>query len=253
MSTSNDDRGQALEARRAWPILDPNEVLPRINLLVSDPKQFDFGYVGLSPAGLFLHNALIAKPQQVDAFANTLYASGMAFLGMRKVNPSADLRNIDYGEIVANTTRPVPAQLEWMLMVALGDDASWRVDPEGSDVPSTLLLATHLYEDYHVSTGWYSSADFESDTSRATIEGFAPDADTQVTIWLRNSNAAVGLMGPIRMLMLTSPIVYNTAADTVTYTYWHTGSNDFSGSHTIAAFEAMYLGATVAQVKPAGP
>ena len=118
---------------------------------------------------------------------------------------------------------------------------------------ATLLLATHLYEDYHVSTGWYSSAAFESDTSRATVEAFAPDADTQVTIWLKNSNTGIALMGPIRMLSLTSPIVYDTVANTVTYTYWHTGSNDFSGNHTIAEFEAMYLGATVAQVKPAGP
>ena len=251
--TSGTNRGKALEARRAWPILDPNAVLPRIKLLRDEPKQFDFGYVGLNIAANFYRHIAVAKPQQFDDFANTLYSSGMAFLGMRKVNPSADLRNIDYGELAVNTRPAAPAQLEWMLLVALRDDESWRSDAEGMDYPTTLLAGVREYEDYFTSTGWYLSVEFENDKARATIEGLAPDADTQVTIWIKTSDSGIALMGPVMMRAITSPIVYDTATGRVTYTFWHTGSDEFHYDEKIADFEATYLGATIAQLKPAGP
>jgi hypothetical protein len=223
--------------------------LSRIEELRGNPSLFDFGYVGLSPAANFYRNVATAKPAEFAEFAKTLYSSGLAFLGGRKVSPSASVRTIDYGEIAVSRSRPMPPQADWMLMVALRDSESWLTDPEGLDAPSVLALASREYGDFYQSTGWYSSVRFDADTSRAAINGLplAADGSNHVTIWLRTKSDMVGLMGPVMMLSLVTPTLYDMQADTVSFQYWATG-RDFAWVQKISDFEASYLGATVAQL-----
>ena len=236
-----------LESRRAWPVLDPDAVLSRIEELRRNPSLLDFGYVGLSPAANFYRNIATAKPDEFADFAKTLYASDVAFLGDRKVSPSTSVRALDYGEIAVNRGRPMPPQADWMLMVALRDSEFWLTDTEGLDAASVLLLASREYSDFYRSTGWYTSVEFDGDTSRAAIETLNPAADgsNHVTIWLRNNTIA--LMGPLLMLTLVTPPFFDAAKDTVSFLYWQTG-HDSGGIQKISDFEQAYLGATVAEL-----
>jgi hypothetical protein len=242
------DTGTALDSRRAWPILDSEAVLSRIEELRVNPDLFDFGYVGLSPAGNFLHNVAAAKPAEFAQFAKTLYASGLAFLGGRKVSPSPSVRNIDYGEIAVTRARPTPPQADWMLMVALRDSQSWLTGPEGLDAASVLALASREYSEFYESTGWYSSVGFSADTSQAAVEDLPGDDDSyNVTVWLRTKSDMVGLMGPVMMVKLVTPVVYIGQTDEVVFKIWATG-HDFTYAYKISDFEQAYLGATVAKL-----
>jgi hypothetical protein len=242
------DGSPPLEARRAWPILDQDAVLSRIEELRANPELFDFGYAGLSPAGYFLHNIVAAKPAEFAAFAKTLYSSGLAFLGDRKVSPRASVRNIDYGEIAVTRGRPTPPQAEWMLMVGLRDSDSWLTGSEGMDAASVLALASKEYTDFYRSTGWYTSVGFDADTSRAGIDALpGGDDGKDVTIWLRTKSDMVAVMGPVLMLTLTTPVAFLDASDEVLFSYWQTGRS-FNWVQKISIFEESYLGATVAEL-----
>ncbi len=135
-----------------------------------------------------------------------------------------------------------------MLMVALRDSGSWLTDAEGLDAAGVLALASREYAEFYQSTGWYSSVDFNADTSQAGIDALpGGDASKHVTIWLRTKPDMVGLMGPVIMCNLVSPLLFNAATDEVLFRYWQTG-HDFDWVQKISVFEDAYLGATVAEL-----
>lgn len=241
------DGGAPLSARRAWPILDQDAVLSRIEELRLNPDRFDCATAGLCPAGFFLHNVAAAKPPEFAEFAKTLYASGLAFLGSRKVSPSMSVRSIDYGELAVTRQWPPPPQADWMLMVGLRDSGSWLTGTEGLAPEDVVAVASKEYAEFYQSTGWYSSVEFSADKSQAAIEALPGDADGyDVTIWYRTQSVFAPVLGPVTMFKLATPVGF---LDEVLFGFWAqaTGHN-VNFSQKISDFEASYLGATVAEL-----
>jgi hypothetical protein len=241
------DTGKALVARRAWPILDPGAVLPRIEELRKHPNLLNYGYYGLSPAAHFLRNVAVTKPAEFERFAKSLYASGVGFLGNLKVSPSVDVRNLDYGELAVMSGRPLPPQADWMLMVALRNSESWLTMVEGLDDQQAMVVASPEYNEYLDATGWYSSIEFRETRTQAAIRNLPvlSDDSTISTIWLRTNPENVRLAGPILMLTLVSKPIFDTAADRVDFNFWYSGSIN-RWYDKISTLESNYLGATVA-------
>ena len=248
-ASGDSNSGAALESRRAWPTLDADTVLSRIEELRKDPNQFDFGYKGLCPAANFVRNVATLSKSEVAAFARTLYATGVAFLGDRKVSPSPSVRNIDYQRVAATATPSAPPQAEWMVMTGLRDSESWLTAPEGLDAEGVLAVATKEYSEFYTSTGLYSSVTFNSDRSSTAMRNLPLRADglNHVTIWLKTKSDMVGIMGPVLMLTLVTPLLFDTQNDTVQFTAWATG-HESEWQMKTADFEAAYLGATVASI-----
>jgi hypothetical protein len=223
------DTGKALVARRAWPILDPGAVLPRIEELRKNPELLD-----------------VAKPAEFERFANSLYASGVGFLGNLKVSPSVEVRNLDYGEMAVMRSRPMPPQADWMLMVALRNSESWLTEVEGLEPDAALLLASTEFDRFYSATGWYSSVEF-TDRNPADVRNLpSPTVNRRaVTIWLRTKAQYIGLTGPVMMLSIKTKPRFDTAKDRVEVDYWASG-HSATWVDQISTFESEYLGATVA-------
>jgi hypothetical protein len=250
-ATREPDGDTPLWARRAWPILDQDAVLSRIEELRTNPDRFDDGTVGLCPAGFFLHNIAAAKPAEFAEFAKTLYSSGLAFLGARKVSPSVTVRSIDYGELAVTRQWPPPPQAEWMLMVGLRDSGSWLTGTEGLAPEDVVALASKEYAEFYRSTGWYSAVEFSADKSQAAIEALPGDADGyEVTIWCRTPSALAYALGPVRMLKLATPVAFFAAPeDEVLFGVWAQATGrTINFTQKISDFQASYLGATVAEL-----
>jgi hypothetical protein len=246
-ATPEPDGGAALSARRAWPILDQDAVLSRIEELRLNPDRFDCGTAGLCPAGFFLHNVAVAKPAEFGEFAKSLYASGLAFLGSRKVSPSTSVRGIDYGELAVIRQWPPPPQADWMLMVGLRDSGSWLTGTEGLAPEDVVALASKEYAEFYQSTGWYSSVEFSVDKSQAAIKALPGGEDGyDVTIWYRTQSVYAPVLGPVTMFKLATPVGF---LDEVLFGFWAqaTGHN-VNFTQKSPDFEASYLGATVAEL-----
>jgi hypothetical protein len=241
------DGGAPLWARRAWPILDQDAVLSRIEELRLNPDRFDCATAGLCPAGFFLHNVAAAKTAEFAEFAKSLYASGLAFLGSRKVSPSTSVRTIDYGELAVTRQWPPPPQADWMLMVGLRDSGSWLTGTEGLAPEDVVALASKEYAEFYQSTGWYSSVEFSADKSQAAIKALPGGEDGyDVTIWYRTRSVFAPVLGPVTMFKLATPVGF---LDEVLFGFWAqaTGHN-VNFTQKIPDFEASYLGATVAEL-----
>jgi hypothetical protein len=226
--------------------LDSDAVLSRIEQLRSNPDLFEWGAKGLCPAAHFYRNLAHAKPDEFADFARTLYSSGLAFLGNRKVSPSAAVRNVDYGQLAVAGPH-VPPQAEWMLMCALRNSESWLTGAEGLDAAGVLRLATQEYAEFYESTGWYRRVEFNSDTTLDAIGDldFRPDS-TVVTFWLR-AGGLTPIMGPVLMYTVPTPPFFDPDSGRTIFGFWQSGRSDpATWNQPTSDFEAIYLGATVA-------
>jgi hypothetical protein len=239
--------GGLVESARAWPILDPDAVLPRIEELRQKPALLEYGYVGLPVAGHFLHTIARAKPDEFAEFGRTLFASGLGFLGERKVSPSSAVRNIDYGELAVNYYPAAPAQADWMMQVALRDSGSWLSGSLGQDSTSVLATATKELNDFYDSTGWYVDATFFDDRSHPDTQNYPVKADGSNHVFLWTRMDAQGLWRtPVRLMFLTAKPAFDAANDQVKLSHWAAGDENFTEEISISRFKDIYLGMTVA-------
>jgi len=243
--TVADPTSTALTARKAWPKLDANQVLPRIKALKVNANLFDQGAVGLCTAAAFYHHVIQRNPDEFESFANALYGAGMGFLGKLKVTPGADLRNADYTVLAAKNS-PMPPQADWMLMSALRDSENWIFDFEGSPNES-FAMSTSAKElsGWYKSTGFYSSVTYSDDTSPAKIKAISKTANNHVALWV--NAALLGVAGDsTHMITLEGPITINEATDKVTFDYWTWGQPVKTLATTFTSFKANYLGSITA-------
>jgi hypothetical protein len=233
---------------RAWPNLDPEAVLARIEELRQDPDAFDYGWFGVSAAATFLRNVARAKPSEFNQFAKELFASGTAYLGARKVSPGVDVRNLPYHEW-ADVDPTAPPQADWMLMVALRDSDRYLTIEESYDAVQAMGIAAKEFAELYTSTGWYKDVKLLTDTSRAGMESLPAEVETDITIWLRTPANQVKSLTAVRMVALDTSLHFDDPqTGFVSFVYWDYKRTERS-EQKISEFVPTYLGASVATLK----
>ena len=99
IGSSSTQPNPVLNSRKAWPNLDPDQVLPRNGELYQTPYLFQQGSLPLCVVGTFFYHCFVMKPVETAQFAKDLYSGGQGVLGKFKVAPGDDLRNANYLQI----------------------------------------------------------------------------------------------------------------------------------------------------------
>lgn len=235
----------AAEPSRAWPGLDRNQVLARINTLRGNANDFNQGGIGLCTAAAFYHHIIQRDPSQFYWFAEALYHQGISFLGQLKVAPGDDLRRVNYNGL-AQKYAHLPPQADWMLMAALRDSENWFFDYEGTPDES-IAMSTSAKElsTWYEETGLYTNVTYCDDTDLAAISALDKTANNHIALWV-----AVKLLNDPRdgthMITLESPMVIDQANNTVTFDYWTWGQPVRTLTTTVDALKQYYYGAITA-------
>ncbi|HSV65019.1 MAG TPA: hypothetical protein VLJ59_03800 [Mycobacteriales bacterium] len=238
------DASSPLTFRKAWPKLDENTVLTRIKALAGNANLFNQAGIGLCTAAAFYHHAIQRKPAEFKLFADALYGGGIGFLGDLKVAPGWDLRNADYGKLLAK--HDMPPQADWMLMSALRDSENWFFDYEGAPDESVAIYSSAKeMKDWYIKTGFYTSVTFDDDTSPAKIKAISKTNNNHIVLWIKT--ALLQSSKGKHVIPLEGPITVDEANDKVSFQYWSWASDPvktFTGSWT--ALKANYLGVVTA-------
>lgn len=237
----------ALGQRKAWPKLDPAQVLARIDDLAADPAKFHQGGIGLCTAAAFFHHVLQIAPEEFRSFAKALYGAGLGFLGKLKVDPSYDLRNVDFAALSAKFPGALPPQADWMVMSALRDSANWFFDYEGApDESFAMSTSAKEMAGWYEDTGFYSSVAYSDDTSLAAIKGIKKTAGNHVALWIDVALLQSGSKAT-HMITLESAITIDEAADKAAFKYWTWGQPIQTLSTTCSRLKQNYLGVITAK------
>lgn len=231
---------------KAWPRLNRNIVLPRLQKLQADPNLINQGGIGLCTAAAFFHHIIQKNPREFYSFGIALYNTGVGFLGNFKISPGSDLRNADYSALEIKTPM-MPPQADWMLMSALRDSENWIFDFEGS-ADETIAMRTSAREmsGWYRKTGFYSSVEYTNDTSLAKIKTIRKTSNNHIAFWIK-----VGLINNLQtgahMITIESPIIINETANNITFNYWSYGTEPVKTLITsLDNFKANYYGAIIA-------
>jgi hypothetical protein len=241
---AEDAQPTALVNRNAWPKLDPNTVIIRIEELRDHPNLFNQGAVGLCTAAAFYHHVLQRKPAEFASFANALYGAGIGFLGKCKVAPGSDLRTADYAALSMKWPG-MPPQADWMLMSALRDSENWFFDYEGSpDESVAISTSAKELSDWYDQTGFYTKVENVDQMTLPKIKAVKKTANNQVALWIR-----IALLQPgsaTHMITVESPITLDEPNDKATFDYWTWGQPVKTLTTTVTALKANVLGAITA-------
>jgi hypothetical protein len=110
-----------------------------------------------------------------------------------------------------------------MLMSSLRDSENIWFDFEG-DLDDGIAVRTTAKEmaGWYEDTGFYSGVTFSDDTSIAKIKTLKKDPNQQVALWIRANMISTGNKAG-HMITVESPIVIDTAANTIAFDYWTWG------------------------------
>lgn len=231
----------------AWPKLRADVVIPRLQVLKTNPNEFDQGGIGLCTAAAFYHHIIQKKPDEFYSYALDLYKVGSGYIGKLKVKPGSDLRNADYSALAAKYPGAIPREADWMLMSALRDSENWFFDYEGRPDES-IAMSTSAKEmsEWYQETGYYSSVTYSDDTSLAKIKTLLKTPSNQIALWVK-----VSLLGDSRdathMITLESPMVIDETQNTVSFDYWTWGQPVKTLNTSVDALKKDFLGAIVAE------
>lgn len=233
-----------LTARKAWPKLDADTVLNRIEDLSKNANLFNQGGIGLCTAAAFYHHVIQKDSAKFKLYANALYGAGKGFLGDLNVSPGYDLRNADYTALAAKIAN-MPPQADWMLMSSIRDSENWLFDYEGSNDES-VAISTSAKElsGWYRDTGFYSNVTFSDDTSAAAIKGIAKNANNHVALWIKTK--LLQDSDGKHIVTLEGQITIDEANDKATFDYWTWGQPIKTLSTTWTALKANYLGVITA-------
>ncbi|GLA74444.1 hypothetical protein AtubIFM55763_005688 [Aspergillus tubingensis] len=228
-----EDSSGLLTTRRAWPRLDPDEVLPRISKLSEKPGEFNQGTVPLCTPGMFFYHLFKLKPTETAQFAKDLYGLGQATLGGLRVRPSDDLRRTNYVDIVSRNIalELVPPETDWMMMCSLRDSRDWFIDYEGaSDESGTVALDTAASE---LET-WYNATGFFTNVTWNPYYEAGPPIDTLRNLDVSSTKSVALLVdsrvlgsgdvkGTTHIIGLTSKPQINATDNSIKFEYWTWG------------------------------
>lgn len=227
-----------------WPHLDDTQVFSRIQQLKQHPHLFNQGALGLCTAAAFYRHMIQRDPGGFENFANTLYRTGVGYLGELRVRPGSDLRRVDYPALVSSTPN-FPPQADWMLMSALRDSENWFFDYEGTTDESTAIkTSAKELSEWYEETGFYNSVVYSQERTLDQIKSIHKTNNNHIALWIH-----VSLLQPSRgthIITLESPMVIDEAAGTITFDYWTWGQPVRTGNFSLADFEAAYLGVITA-------
>ncbi|GFN30044.1 hypothetical protein [Paenibacillus xylaniclasticus] len=243
-SAGDSPASSPLEARKAWPKLDPTQVLTRIEQLKNNANLFNQGRIGLCTAACFYHHIIQKEPAKFESFAKALYGGGIGFLGNLKVAPDYDLRNADYNALASQWPN-MPPQADWMLMSALRDSENWFFDYEGApDEDIAMETPTKELCEWYKKTGFYTDAVFKEDRSITGIKAINKTANNHIVLWIRTALLQPG--DGTHVITLESPITVDEANDKITFDYWTWANPIKTMSTSLSNFKANYLGAITA-------
>jgi hypothetical protein len=224
-----------LGQRKAWPKLNPEEVIPRLELLRTDAFRFNQGSLPLCTAGAFFFHCFSLKPAETLEFGKTLFGMGQAKLGRLDVRPGSDLRTADYTAIFTNSDlKFAPPQADWMLMCSIRDSTNWWFDFEGApdEIIATSTSNGNL-RDWYEDTGLFSRVEFEeyllTDSSVAEVKALSKTANNGIawtvkTKILRSHFPTTDSWVPSRHVIgITSTPVVDEATGKIRFEYWTWG------------------------------
>jgi hypothetical protein len=227
---------QSLSTRKAWPNLNPDEVLPRISALAQTPHLFQQGNLPLCVVGTFFYHMFVLKPSETAQFAKDLYGQGQALLGKFNVAPGDDLRNANYQSIFQKTDlKFVPPQADWMLMCSVRDSENWWFDYEG-DPSETIAIFTAARDinDWYNKTGFFSSVKWDpynlTDPSVATLKALNKTNTNGIALWIKTKmlrsiyQISESWIPSKHTLALTSTPVIDEANNSIKFEFWTWGT-----------------------------
>lgn len=234
-----------LTTRKAWPKLDGNTVLTRIEKLSGNANLFDQGAVGLCTAAAFFHHIIQKNSSEFESFAKSLYGAGLGFLGKFKIAPDSDLRNVDYSAL-ATKFPGLPPQADWMLMSSIRDSENWFFDFEGAPDESTAIsTSAKELSEWYKKTGFYSDVTYSDNRSLASIKAIQKTASNHIAIWIK-----IPLLQPgtaTHIITLEGPIKIDEPNDNVTFDYWTWGQPIKTLNTTLTALKSNFLGVITAK------
>ena len=220
----------------AWPNLDSEQVMPRLQKLYQTPYLFQQGNLGLCPAATFFYHMYTLKPVETAQFAQDLYLHANGTLGKLVVRPGSDLLKADYHAtiFIHKALRFFPDQADWMIMCSLRDSENAWFDYEGnpSDFVGEWSSAGHL-SDWYTTTGFFTSVKFDSyyltdpsvDTLLQTLvktdkNGIALRIKTKM---LRSLGVQSSILPDFHIIpVLTTPVI-DKAMNRIEFQYWTWG------------------------------
>jgi len=176
----------------AWPNLDSEQVLPRIQKLLQEPFLFQQGVIGLCTAVTFLYHIFELKPMETVQFAKDLYIHGHSMLGKMDIRPLKDLLNADYQSIfLIKGMREAPPQADWMIMCSICSSETWWTKIVGppSDYNPDVDASTSEMAGWYTSTGFFTTVKYVSywvtDPSVETMQGLVKKDDNAIALWIK--------------------------------------------------------------------
>jgi hypothetical protein len=219
-----------------WKHLTKATVLSEIEAFALAPDSLDQGALGLCGEAAFLRHVIQRKPDEWRSFAKALYSGGTGFIGQLKVSPDSDLMNADWPAIKAKHPA-LPAQASWMAMSALRDSENDILDFEGTPEETVAIGSfDDELEKWYNGTKFWSTVTLDKDKSQAhVLAAGAKAANQDIVMGLKVELIDPTLTGN-HAIALESPISFNSANGTVSFTYWSWARGGRTYSGPIATF-----------------
>lgn len=223
-------------ASTAWPNLDSEQVLPRLQKLYQSPYLFQQGNIGLCTVAAFLYHMFSLKPVETTQFAQDLYVQGHGKLGKLDVHPGVDLLNADYQSIFLNKALQfLPDQADWMVMCSLRDSENWWIDFEGepSDFNPAVRTSTGELSGWYTKTGFFTTVQYDSyyiiDPSADALQALVKTDKNVIGLWIKTKmlrsqwGIEFSILPSTHIVAVTSTPVVNKTLNTIEFEYWTWG------------------------------
>lgn len=265
MFASTPDVQQSASLVSSWPHLDEQTVMNRVGALKANPDLLDQGALGLCGEATFVRHVIQRSPVLFGAMAKLLFMDGWGFVHDLAIHPDSDLRNANYGAIVAARTTeiaqaltenparylgPMPPQADWMILSSLCDSENVVLDFEGG--PHEWLSWGSFYwqyDDWYLKSKLYNAVTKYDDNNVASIQSDVIKTHNNHIILSIYTHMIDKTATGRHIISLESPILIDVLNDNVSFDYWTWGEpvKTVRSDLTVAQFLSDYIGAVVAE------
>jgi hypothetical protein len=261
-----------------WTSLTRLTVAAQLLDIVQNPRRIHQGPFNLCGPAAFWVIVASRNPKAFALAATDLFDIGKGTVGALVIAPSQSLMSTDFPAIVTRLAGQTPphgvstTETEWMLMSALQNSTpskgpAWDGQPESGWSGMTLpgALVTWLSN-----TGFFASVVDNTSVVSPQLVGAATGlalGGGQDHAFLINAKLAgllpdglleqaadffTGLF-PDHWILLTDPVVFDAAAQTVTLSYWSWGDTQTAKVLSLSLFDDNFFGAVSTRTQgPAG-